>query len=189
MLRILVIRDKDKDTDLRDRLLSAALTSEQADSALEALQALNPHTDIRKPSAGTVLLVPDTPAFKASASVPVLGETFDSFQQLVKSALSNAAENLKAANAARAAERDEVMAVIKRPAGHAHPRRCRAEPTGRGCNERLQGRTDTGRAGRGGCGRRQQGSARQAGGAEQAFGLIRQRGRASSLTDVNRRPT
>jgi hypothetical protein len=97
-------------------LLSARLSSGQADSALAALQALNPHADFKKLRAGTVLLVPDAPSFKASASDSVAGETFDGFQQLVRSALGSATENLKAGNLERAGERDEVIEVTKRAA-------------------------------------------------------------------------
>ena len=44
------------------------------------------------------------------------GETFAGFQRLVKSALSGAADNLKAGNAARASEREEFAAIVKRAA-------------------------------------------------------------------------
>ena len=67
-MRILVIK---QDTDLQalsGRLLSAKLSGDQADSALEALQHLNPHADLKKLRIGTVLLVPEAPGFKASAT-------------------------------------------------------------------------------------------------------------------------
>ena len=115
-MRILVIK---QDTDLpalSGRLLSARLSGEQADSTLKALQDLNPHADLKKLRAGTVLLVPEAPGFKVSASDAVGDETFAGFQRLVKAALSGAAENLKAGDAERSGERDEFAAVIKRAA-------------------------------------------------------------------------
>ncbi len=115
-MRILVIK---QDTDLQalsGRLLSAKLSGDQADSALEALQHLNPHADLKKLRIGTVLLVPEAPGFKASATDAVADETFVGFQRLVRGALSSAADNLKAGNAERASERDEFAAVVKRAA-------------------------------------------------------------------------
>src|SRR5262245_5805901 len=112
-MRMIVIQEHADREALVGRLLRARLSNSQIESALASLQALNPHVEISNLRAGTVLLVPDKPAFKTSASEPVAGEAFEEFQQFVRDALGKAAEDLKAGNAARAAERDEVNAVIK----------------------------------------------------------------------------
>lgn len=112
-MRILSI---EKETDLqalRSELLSTRLAAGKAESALASLQALNPHVDLNKLAAGTVLLVPDTPSFKASASSSVAADVFDGFEQLVRSGLDAAAAKLKAGNEARAAQHADVAAVLK----------------------------------------------------------------------------
>ena len=115
-MRMLVIKT---DTDLQalsSRLLTAGLSSTQAKSALERLQALNPHIDPRYLRAGTIILVPDASSFDASVTESVSGETFKDVEQTVKRALDAAAEHLKAANTARARDREEVIEAIKQPA-------------------------------------------------------------------------
>jgi hypothetical protein len=114
MIRTLTI---DNDTrnlqDLSGRLLKARLSSGQTASAIEALQALNPGVNLEQLTAGTVLFVPDTPSFKVSASDSVPGKPLDDLQQLMRQALDAAAKDLKAGNAARAAERADVIAAMK----------------------------------------------------------------------------
>jgi hypothetical protein len=111
-MRMLTIRN---DTDLQELsslLLDARLSRARSDAALDALQAVNPHADLKKLRAGTVLFVPETSGFKASASVSVQGNALGDFQQMVRNVLGQAAEKLKAGNATRAGERDAVAAVI-----------------------------------------------------------------------------
>jgi hypothetical protein len=111
-MRMLTIRN---DTDLQQLtrlLLDARLSSARSDAALDALQAVNPHVDLKKLRAGTVLFVPETSGFKASASVSVQGNALADFQQMVRNVLGQAAEKLKVGNATRAGERDAVAAVI-----------------------------------------------------------------------------
>jgi hypothetical protein len=112
-MRMLLIK---QDTDIQElsrRLLSARLSSDRVDSTLQSLQALNPHADLRTLRAGTVLLVPEAPSFKVSATDPVHGEPFDDFQKLVRAGLNGAAKRLEARNAARAAEQAEVTTMLK----------------------------------------------------------------------------
>jgi hypothetical protein len=112
-MRMLVIKQDADLESLSSHLLSVRLGSSQAKSALESLRALNPHADFTKLSAGTVLLVPDEPTFKASASDSVPGKALADFEQLVHDGLNSATERLKAGKAARAAERADVTAVFK----------------------------------------------------------------------------
>lgn len=111
-MRMIVIK---KDTDLkslRGQLLKAKTGSGQADSAVNMLQAANPHVDLTKLRAGTVLLVPDSPSFNAAASDPVPADTFDEFQQLIRDGLGSAADKVKSGSATRASERNEVSAAV-----------------------------------------------------------------------------
>jgi len=112
-MRVITIEEKADSKSLSARLLKANLSTIQSEKALAALQALNPHVDITKVPAGTVLLVPDLPSFKVSASDSVLGDALGEFQQIVRTALEQAAANLKASTAARAAERADVAAVLE----------------------------------------------------------------------------
>jgi len=112
-MRMLIIK---QDTDLQalsGRLLTAKLSARQTDSALQSLQALNPHVDLKNVRAGTVLLVPDVPGFKTSATDVVHGAALGAFQQLVRDAVSGTAERMKAGDAGRAAERTQVSAALK----------------------------------------------------------------------------
>ena len=112
MLRPLIIK---KDTDLKS-LASAVLDARFKGSqvaALAQLEAVNPHVDPNKISAGTVVLVPDTPGFKAAAASSIQSQPFGDFSTMVAGALGAAAESMKTGNAARAAERAGVAAAVK----------------------------------------------------------------------------
>jgi len=112
-MRVLVVK-QDGDADaLGGLLLNARLSAPQATAALANLQALNPHVDIKKLKAGQMLLVPDAPGFKVSATDSVQGQGLQAFTDSVTQALGATAERLKAGNAARASERADVLAVLK----------------------------------------------------------------------------
>jgi hypothetical protein len=111
MIRMLVVGEDT--SDIAGLVLRSGLSSGRAATAIAALQTLNPHADLAKLSAGTVLLVPDAAGFKTSASVSVSGQAFAGFKQLVQNALSSAANDLKTSSAARAADRAEVTAVVE----------------------------------------------------------------------------
>jgi len=112
-MRVVKIEEKADSKSLSALLLKANLSTTQSERALAALHAVNPHVDITKVPAGTILLVPDTPSFKVSASDPVLGNALGEFQQIVRATLDQAGTDLKASSAARAAERAEIVAVLK----------------------------------------------------------------------------
>jgi phytoene/squalene synthetase len=111
-MRMIVIK---QDTDLealKGNLLKARTATGQADSALAALQKLNPHADLTKLSPGQVLLVPDLSAFKVTASDPVLGGALDQFRQVISDSLDRTAASLKTAQAADDAVRADVTAAF-----------------------------------------------------------------------------
>ena len=112
-MRTLVIK-QDTDIDaLSSQLFKARLSAGQVKSALASLQAMNRHADFTKLRAGTVLIIPDSPNFKVSASESVQGGALDDFQHLARTALAQAAADVKASAAARAAERADVVAALK----------------------------------------------------------------------------
>jgi hypothetical protein len=113
MLRTFIVKS---DTDLQSlsgNLLDARFRGGRADSALQQLKTLNPHADLEKLRAGTVLFVPDSPGFKASAGTSAQASALDDFRTLVAGALSDAARNMKSGNATRATERADVTAILK----------------------------------------------------------------------------
>jgi hypothetical protein len=111
-MRMLVIAEDSDLPALARKLLDARFSTGQADAALESLQALNPHVDLKRLAAGTVLLVPEGSVFKDSASTPVAAGAVDGLRELVRSSLAAAAGKLEAGNTSRAAERAEVAAVL-----------------------------------------------------------------------------
>src|SRR4030081_539374 len=114
MPRTFVIGDKIQSlNDLTGLLLKDNLSSPRTASAIDAVKALNPDVNLDQPAPDTVIFVPDSPRFKVSVSDPVSGSPLGDLQHLVRQALAGAAKDLKAANAARATERDDVTAVLK----------------------------------------------------------------------------
>jgi hypothetical protein len=104
------------DTTLRalgPTLLDARFRGDQVEAALDRLKALNPHADPERIPAGTVLFVPDSPAFKASASTSPQAAPIEEFRVMLTGALTDAASRLKAANAVRAAERADLSTVVR----------------------------------------------------------------------------
>jgi hypothetical protein len=113
MLRTFVVESDTSLQSLGTSLLDARFRGAQADAALERLKALNPHADPERIAAGTVLFVPDSPGFKASASTSTQTAPLEDFRALLSSALRDAASIMTTGNSARAAERADVAAVIK----------------------------------------------------------------------------
>jgi hypothetical protein len=113
MLRPLVVKT---DTDLKSiaaMVLDGRFKGAQADAVAAQLEAVNSHVDPRKIKAGTVILVPDTPGFKATAASSVQSEPFGDFSRMVSDALGAAAERMRSGSAARAAERSDLAAAVK----------------------------------------------------------------------------
>src|SRR5215471_587188 len=95
-MRVLTIRHDTDLEGLKNLLLDARLSSTRASATLDVLQATNPHIDLKDLPAGTVLFVPETSGFKASASVSVQRDALRDFEQLLRDALGKAADKLKA---------------------------------------------------------------------------------------------
>ena len=113
MLRTFTVKSDTTLQLLGTTLLDARFSAAQADAAMERLKALNPHAGPQKIAAGTVLFVPDTPGFKASAGTSPQAAPLDDFRALLAKALSDAASSMKTGHAARAAEREDVTAVLR----------------------------------------------------------------------------
>jgi hypothetical protein len=114
MPRVVVIKQETDLEALGATLLSAKASGAQAASAMNDFRALNPHVaDLKTLAPGTVVLVPDAPQFKPSASESVAADPVDEFQKLVRASLTAAARRVGAANAARADERTELANVQK----------------------------------------------------------------------------
>src|SRR5687767_876938 len=112
-MRTLVVKKTSDLQALSSELLASGLAAAKSRAAIESLQALNPHVDLNKLAPGAVLLVPDAPGFKRSASKSVGGETLDDFEKIVKSALDASAVRLKQGQTRRDAERAELVAALK----------------------------------------------------------------------------
>ena len=106
-----VTRDMDLAT-LGRELLGRALDARRTAAALQQLRALNPHVDLDRLPAGTVLLVPEGPDFEPAATNAVHGGPLDDLEQLVQRALQGAAEAMRDGNLRRAAGRAEVSRAL-----------------------------------------------------------------------------
>lgn len=109
-MRMIVI---DKTTDLQG--LTARLLG-TGDSAVQNLQRLNPHLDLKRLAPGAVVLVPDQPGAGEGESASVNGESFAAFMQAATTALDLAAARVRSGFEARLAEQKDVQAVLKAPA-------------------------------------------------------------------------
>jgi hypothetical protein len=113
MPRTFVVKTDMDIKSLSGSLLDARFSGAQAEAALQQLKLFNPHADLAKLRAGTVLFVPDTPGFKATAGTTTQTTPLQDFGALLAGALGDAARSTKAGNAARAAERADVAAILK----------------------------------------------------------------------------
>lgn len=115
MPRVVVIKQEtDVETLVSSTLVSAKASDAQASAAIDAFKILNPHlADVKSIKPGAVVLVPDSPRFKESASTPVAAGALDDMQKLVRAGLTGAGARMRASNAERADERAEVANVQK----------------------------------------------------------------------------
>lgn len=112
-MRMLVIKEETNAEALSARLLDGRLSATQGEAALASLQQLNPHADLENIQAGTVLFVPDAPAFNAAASEPIVSDALQVLERLATIGLGAAADRMKAAAAARTAEGAEVSKTLR----------------------------------------------------------------------------
>jgi hypothetical protein len=102
------------DTDLQELSATLLRRSSDADTALERVKALNPQIeDFRRLSAGTVLLLPDGPEFKARAGIAVSGEGFDTIAEEVGHGIKSVKSRAEDRFAALRADHAEVAAALK----------------------------------------------------------------------------
>jgi hypothetical protein len=74
---------------------------------------MNPHVDIKKLRAGSVVFVPDTTGFKAPADDDDAATPLPEFASMVKDALGDAAKAMKLGLATRSKDRDELGKLFK----------------------------------------------------------------------------
>ncbi|MEO8069882.1 MAG: hypothetical protein ABI652_00645 [Acidobacteriota bacterium] len=82
-------------------------------SALDQLKRLNPHTDVTRIEVGTVLLLPDTPAFAGADGLSVTGDPFSELTDHILSSVEVVSARVRAGHEALAVEQKEVAAVLK----------------------------------------------------------------------------
>lgn len=112
MLRTFVVKSETDLPALSSALLDGRFRGAQADAALADLKRLNPHADLTQLKPGTVLFVPDTPGFKATAATSVQAGFLADFRTRLTGALDAAARDAKVGMAGRAAERADVSAAL-----------------------------------------------------------------------------
>ena len=112
-MRMLVIDKGTTARTLRETLLSSRLSADQANAAIEHLQATNPHVDLKALKPGTIVFVPDAPAFKRSASDSVVDTVLSDVERLVEGALDAARARARVAAEASALENAELGKTLR----------------------------------------------------------------------------
>lgn len=111
-MRMFVIKQATDLQGVSTQLLRRA-AGEGGAGALERLQALNPHVDFRKLAAGTVLLVPDSPEIKPSASRTLGEEPVDALVEDLARGLKEQAARVREALKRQEDDRTAVAAALK----------------------------------------------------------------------------
>jgi hypothetical protein len=102
------------DTDLQGLGASLLRRSNTASAALERIMALNPQIeDFQRLSAGTVLILPEGPEFKAGAGTAVSGEGFDAIAEELGRGMKAVESRADDRFAALRADHAEVSAAMK----------------------------------------------------------------------------
>ena len=112
-LRVLMVKEETDVKSLSKTVLTTKLSAAQSEVAIASLAAANPHVDFEKVPAGTVLIIPDAPSFKANVGDPVHDDSFAAFEKIVKSGQTSIGDLLETAAAARREERANVTAAFK----------------------------------------------------------------------------
>jgi hypothetical protein len=113
MVRTFVVKENMNLQALGGQLLDSRFSGERAEVALGELKRLNPHADLAALKPGTVLLVPEAPGFKTSASASPTAAAFGDFRKVVADAVAEAEASVKSGREARAAERARVTEALK----------------------------------------------------------------------------
>jgi hypothetical protein len=83
---------------------------------LEKIKRLNPHVDLERIPAGTVLLIPELPGLRARVSSPTAGDALTSLADSLLAAVDAARERVTRGFADLEAEGHEVTAAMRSPA-------------------------------------------------------------------------
>jgi hypothetical protein len=113
MVKTFLVREKMDLQGVSGQLLDSRFRGERADAALGELRRLNPHADLAALKPGTVLLVPDTPGFKATAGASPTAAAFSDFRKLAVAALDEASTGAKSGREARSADRARLTETLK----------------------------------------------------------------------------
>lgn len=111
-MRMIVIDPKDTDAKaLVERLIENGSGNE---SALKTLLQMNPHiVDLSKLSAGTVLLVPDAPGFRAGESTSIAGAGFEALGAQMREAAEEVQARVRRGHELLATQRKELAGALK----------------------------------------------------------------------------
>lgn len=112
-MRMFVIKQETDLEGLSSKLLRGRTSEADAGAAIERVKALNPHVDFASLSAGTVLLVPDSPEIKESAAASFSGDTLQDVIKDVDSGLKTSGARVKQGFERLSADRTSVSAVLK----------------------------------------------------------------------------
>ncbi len=84
-------------------------------SQLEQLQQFNPHVDLQKVAPGTVVLVPDAPAFSGIAGTSVAGDPFGELRAQILASVDAVVSRVSASYRALLAEEATTQAALNLP--------------------------------------------------------------------------
>jgi hypothetical protein len=113
MIRTFTITDDMNEKRLLETLLDARFSGPQADAAMQKLRKLNPSANFKKLKRGTVLFVPDEPAFKAKATDRRAVTPIEEFVAMAREGLATATKDMKQGLEMRAAERAGLATIFK----------------------------------------------------------------------------
>ncbi len=105
------ITDKEIDLPSLGRRLAGGV--ELRAGVLDRLAALNPHIDVRRIEAGTVLFIPDDAGFADSESASVSGEAFGRLREELLESIDAASARALTAHEALLGEGKEVAGLLK----------------------------------------------------------------------------
>ncbi|HEV8630789.1 MAG TPA: hypothetical protein VGV61_10765 [Thermoanaerobaculia bacterium] len=109
-MRTIVVDERTDLEGLRKRLVGGKTVSA---AALERLRSLNPHLDLAKIPAGSVLLLPDLPGVRKGETSSVTGDPFADLSATLLAGVDAAVARAREGGRALLAEQKEVGAAIK----------------------------------------------------------------------------
>jgi HPt (histidine-containing phosphotransfer) domain-containing protein len=112
-MRMIVIK---QDTDLQalsGKLLAS--TPNATGPTLDRIKALNPHIDLQRIAAGSVLLLPDSPSLNHTETQPVGGDTFNTFTTTVTNGFEASVKGMQTDVSASADNINAVKEALSTP--------------------------------------------------------------------------